>query len=134
LESESVSVGNVSKVKQLLKTAHPDLLGALRGGEISIHRAWKWSKEAPKRQTDALSAYRNDKGVSKAIRVLIARHEPTSLPAAPDLRSLVLRLSQLKPDVFSNVNVSVIRVPGKTVFVTEELLQSLPPRQESMPI
>jgi hypothetical protein len=128
----SVSVGNVAKVKQLLKTGQPELLEALRGGEISIHRAWQWSKEAPERQRDALRAYQNEQGVSKAIRVLIARHEPTSWPAAPDLGSLVLSLSELESDEYSSVNVSVIRVPGKTVFVTEELLQSLPPRQESM--
>jgi len=26
----------------------------------------------------------------------------------------------------------VVRIPGKTIFVTEELLQSLSPHQESM--
>jgi len=128
----SVSMGNVAKVKQLLKTAHSELLEALRDGEISIHQAWKWSKKAPKRQTDALRDYRNEQGVSKAIRDLIARHEPTSLPPAPALGSLVLRLSELKPDEFSAVNVSVIRVPGKAIFVTEELVRSLPPYQESI--
>jgi hypothetical protein len=130
----SVSVGNVAKVKQLIRIAHPELLETLRGGEISIHRAWKWSTESPNRQTEALRAYRAKKGVSKVIRDLISRHEPTSLPTAPDLGSLVMRLSELKPDECSSVNVSVIRVPGKAIFVTEELIQSLPPHQESMPI
>lgn len=131
-DAASVSVGNVAKVKQLLKTAHPELLEALRSGEISIHRGWKWSKEAPQQQTDALGAYRAEKGVRQAIRDLTSQHQQTSLPAAPDPESLVLRLSELKPDEYSVVNVSVIRVPGKAIFVTEELIQSLPPYQESI--
>ena len=131
-DAATVSVGNVTKVKQLIGTVHPELLEALRGDEISIHRAWKWSTESPNRQTEALRAYRAKKGVSKAIRDLISRHEPTSLPTAPDLGSLVMRLAKLKPDECSSVNVSVIRVPGKAIFVTEELIQSLPPHQESM--
>ena len=59
-------------------------------------------------------------------------NEPRRLPTAPDLGSLVRQLSQLKPDECGSVNLSVIRIPGKTIFVTEELLQSLPPHQESM--
>jgi hypothetical protein len=34
-----VSVGNVSKVKQLEAAAHSELLQALHSGEVSIHRA-----------------------------------------------------------------------------------------------
>jgi hypothetical protein len=131
-DAADVSVGNVTKVKQLIGTVHPELLEALRGDEISIHRAWKWSTESPNRQTEALRAYRAKKGVSKVIRDLISRHEPTNLPTAPDLGSLVIRLAKLNPDECSSINVSVIRVPGKTIFVTEELIQSLPPHQESM--
>jgi hypothetical protein len=127
-----VSVGNVTKVKQLIGAAHPELLEALRAGEVSIHRAWKWSVKSQERQTEALRTYCGEKGVKKAIRDLISRHELRSLPTAPELGSLVLRLSQLKADERSPINLSVIRIPGKTIFVTEELLQSLPPHQESM--
>jgi hypothetical protein len=129
----TVSVGNVTKVRQLVGTAHPELLEALSSGEISIHRAWKWSTESPERQTKALKTYRGEKGVSKAIRDLISRHEPRNLPSAPDLGSLVGRLSVLKPDEYSSVSVSVIRIPGHMIFVTEELIQSLRPYQESIP-
>jgi hypothetical protein len=93
----TVSVGNVTKVKQLVGTAHPELLEALGSGEISIHRAWKWSTESPERRTQALKTYRGEKGVNKAIRDLISQHEPRNLPSAPDLGSLVGHLSMLKP-------------------------------------
>jgi ParB-like chromosome segregation protein Spo0J len=128
-----VSVGNVTKVKQLVGSGHPDLLEALRGSEVSIHRAWKWSKESAGRQIEALRTYRNTRGVSKAIRDLVARHKPNS-PATPDLMSLVKRLSKCKTQDCTSVNVALIRVPGKTIFVTEELMRSLPPYQESIPI
>ncbi len=128
----AVSVGNVTKVKQLIGTAHSELLEALRAGEVSIHWAWKWSVKSQERQTEALRTYRSEKGVNKAIRHLISRHKPTSLPTAPDLESLLWRLSQLKAGDCGSVNLSVVRIPGKTIFVTEELLQSLPRHQESM--
>ncbi len=123
----AVSVGNVTKVKQLIGTAHPELLEALRAGEVSIHWAWKWSVKSQERQIEALRTYRGEKGVNKAIRDLISRREPSSFLTAPDLESLVRRLSQLKADDCGSVNLSVIRIPCKTIFVTEELLQSLPP-------
>jgi len=47
-----VSVGNVTKVKQLTVTAHAELLQALSSGEISIHWAWKCSSESPERQRE----------------------------------------------------------------------------------
>ncbi|MGC2112873.1 MAG: hypothetical protein WA655_25370 [Candidatus Korobacteraceae bacterium] len=130
-EAAGVSVGNVSKVKQLMGTAHPELLEALRAGEVSIHRAWKWSVKPQERQTEALGAYRAEKGVNKAIRDLISRHDPRSLPIALDLGSLVRRLSQLEDDC-GLVNLLVLRLPGKTIFVTEELLRGLPLHQEPM--
>ena len=131
-EAADVSVGSVTKVKQLTGTAHPELLEILRAGEVSIHRAWKWSKRSQEQQTDALRAYRSERGINKAIRDLISRHEPMSLPAASDFGSLVSRLSRLRGDEFGPINLSVVRIPGKTIFVTEELLRSLPPHQESM--
>ena len=128
-----VSVGNATKVKQLVDTGHPELLEALRGSEVSIHRAWKWSKESPDRQIEALRTYRAERGVNKSIRDLISRHKQKQTPTAPDLGSLARRLSELEPDESDSVTVSVIRASGKMIFLTEELIQSLRPHQESMP-
>jgi len=129
-----VSVGNVTKVKQLVGIGHPELLEALRGREVSIHRAWKWSTESPDQQIEALRTYRAERGVNKSIRDLISRHKQKQTPTAPDLGSLARRLSELEPYESNSVRVSVIRAPGKMIFVTEELIQSLRPYQESMPI
>ncbi len=80
-----VSVGNVSKVKQLTLTADSELLQALRGGEISIHRAWRWCKESPERQREELRVYQSERGTKKTIRLLVSRHRSKSLPVVPDL-------------------------------------------------
>jgi hypothetical protein len=128
-----VSLGNVTKVKQLVGAGQPALLEASRGGEVSIHRAWKWSKESPERQIEVLRTYCNKKGVNKAIRDLISRHKQKQMATPPDLGTLARQLSELELDERSSVSVSVIRVPGKAIFVTEEVVQSLRPCQESIP-
>lgn len=127
-------MGNVSKVKQLVGIGHQELLEALRGSEVSIHRAWKWIMESPDRQIEALRTYRAEGGVNKSIRDLISRHKQNPMPSAPGLGSIVKRLSELEPDESNSVRVSVIRAPGKMIFLTEELIQSLRPYQESIPI
>jgi len=128
-----VSVGNVTKVKQLTMNPAPELLQALLSGEISIHRAWKWSTESRRKQTEALRSYRGQKGVNKTIRDLISRHKSGSLPSVPDPASVLRRLWALDPSELHSVNFSVIKTAGKAIYVTEELLQSLRPDQEVIP-
>ena len=129
-----VAAGNVTKVKQLVGIGRAELLEALRGGEISIHRAWKLIRESPDQQIEALRTYRAEKGVNKSIRDLISRHKQKRTPTALDLGSLARRLSELEQDESNSVRVSMIRAPGKMIFVTEELIQSLRPYQEPTPI
>lgn len=129
-----VSVGNVTKVKQLVGIGHPELLEALRGGEVSIHRAWKWATESPTQQIKAMRTYRAERGLNKSIRDLISGHKQKQTPTAPDLGSLTRRLAQLEPHESNSIIVALIRAPGKVIFVTEELVQALRPYQESMPI
>jgi hypothetical protein len=129
-----VSLGNVTKVKKLVGIGHPELLEALRGGEVSIHRAWKWVTESPIQQIKALRTYRAERGLNKSIRNLISGHKQKQTPTAPDLGNLTRRLAQLEPHERDSVIVALIRAPGKVIFVTEELVQSLHPYQESMTI
>ena len=120
-----VSVGNVTKVKQLVRTAHPDVLQALRDGGISIHRAWLWSKETPNEQREALWLYQGERGVKKAIRSLVHGHQPKSQPVVLDLDQLFDRLSSLESNKVRRVQVAVIDAPGETVFITDQLFQTL---------
>ena len=124
----SVSVGNVTKVKQVITTACAELQDALRNGEVSIHRAWLWREMSLQAQRHALMQYRGERGVRKTIRGLVSKHAskiPTGSAFAPELGSLARRFSQLPAPQLSSVAVAVVKVPGKAVFVTEELLQIL---------
>jgi hypothetical protein len=132
--SAGVSVGNVTKVRQLMGVAHQEVLEALREGEVSIHRAWKWSRESPDRQIEELRACRAKRGVAKSIRDLISRHKQNQSRSELSLTDLAGRLAELEPDRSNSITVSVIRAPGKMIFVTEELLQCLPPCQGSSAI
>ena len=92
-----VSVGNVTKVKQLKVAATAEVLQALRSREISIHRAWGWSKASPEKQQEELRFYQGQKGVKKTIRLLVSRHRSKRLPAMPDLGNLARELSAREP-------------------------------------
>ena len=130
-----VSVGNVTKVKQVVATACAELQDSLRGGEISIHRAWLWREMPSEDQRRALMLYRGEKGVKKTIRRLISKHMSKNAVSAEStgFAGLARRLAQLQGPQLSSVVVAAVRVPGKAVFVTEELLQ-LVPAQEQLPI
>ena len=43
----SVSTGNVTKVKQIMKTPNPKITEALRANQTSIHKAWQWRQLSP---------------------------------------------------------------------------------------
>jgi hypothetical protein len=122
-----VSVGNVTKVKQLMVRAAPEIPHALLSGEISIHRAWGWRDELPNEQREKLRQYQSERGLKKTIRALI-RHQSKKPPTVPDSGNLFKRLSALE---LASVSVRVIEVPGKVVFLTEELFKDLGLQGES---
>jgi hypothetical protein len=123
------SVGNVSKVKQLLMAAHSELLEALRTGEISIHRAWLWSQARPEEQKEALSRHRTENGIRKTIRHLVSRHRSKSAPAQPNFDRVAARLAAMPRNQMSSVKVGVIKNAGKAIYLTEELALALEPLQ-----
>ena len=120
-----VSVGNVSKVKQLLMTAQSELLLALSSGEISIHRAWLWRKLSAEQQREGLRQYRITKLIRHTNRNLISRHRTEPSQVATDLASLITYLSGLEDTNAEPVSVVVMkgRGLGRTVVVTEQLLR-----------
>ena len=123
-----VSTGNVTKVKQLIAAASPDLLQSVRLGEVSIHRAWLWSKEPSHQQCKLLSGHQGEKGVRKAIRQLVSKHLPKPKSAVLTLADLAQCLREFEPG--NSLVVAVVQIPGKAVFVTEELFSTLKSQQE----
>lgn len=93
-----VSVGNVSKVKQLIERAIPELQGALRLGEIRISRAAEWAKTSPAGQRQRLSNFRNERGLHCVIRTLLKKHESRQPKICDGLRDIQKGLKKLQSD------------------------------------
>jgi len=119
------SPANVSKVKQLLSKAIPELLDALRMEGIRIHRAWKWMLLGPADQSQALWDYQNRRGIQQTIRSLISKHKTRPSSDTLTLQELCSRLSAIKPELFRQVRIVATSTRGKVLTVSKELLQDL---------
>jgi hypothetical protein len=128
--SAGVSVGNVSKVRQLMVSTHRDVVQALRAGEIRIHRAWLWHKESHRGQLDALWNCRSKRGIRRTVRDLISRHQSKSPTIPPDVADLVRYLPALDSGKQGPVRVVVIPGPGKALYLTEELSRAIEAQKE----
>jgi len=123
-----VSVGNVTKVKQLMKTANPKLQEALRAGQISIHKAWQWRQLSPQGQLRELGLYLGQRGTNKLIRRLIKRHVAKRSPILPDRPNLgdLLRCRPLhETQELASISVVVIDAPENIAFLTKGALRIL---------
>jgi hypothetical protein len=125
-----VSVGNVTKVKQLTTTAHSDIIKALREKELSIHRAWLWRTLSPEEQMERLWLNQSKRGIARTIRHLLSPYLPKSSPLVTELEDLIKVVSALQLGKGGSVRVVSINVPGKAIFVTEELLRTLESQEE----
>ena len=128
-EAAHLSVGTISKVNQLLMTATPELLQALRNGEVRIDRAWKWSQKSAEEQREALWRFQSERGIRKTIQNLLSPYRSKNPPTAPELGDLTKLLWALQSGKLSARVVSV-NVPGKAIFVTDELLGTLALQEE----
>ncbi|HYX52703.1 MAG TPA: hypothetical protein VE783_04580 [Candidatus Limnocylindrales bacterium] len=76
-KAAAVSVGNVTKVKQLNARCVPEINTALFNAEVSIHWAWKLRDAPAEDQLDALGRSRFEKGLLKDVRKLVAGRQRT---------------------------------------------------------
>jgi hypothetical protein len=120
-----VSVGNVTKVKQLTTNPHSDIIKALREKELSIHRGWLWSKLSPEEQQEQLWLHQSRKGIRKTIRHLLSAHLPKTAPPAFKVTDLIKLVSALQSGSLGSVKVVPINIPGKMLLVSEELFRTL---------
>ena len=125
-----VSTGNVTKVKQLLRLAHPEVLVALRQSEVSIHRAWQWSNQNPEKQRRKIFQYQGSKGVKKTIRQLISKHRAQEQHGELPLPELLRRLRELNPAEAREIQVAVVEVPKRGIFVSRDLFRSINAQRE----
>lgn len=129
-EAADVSVGNISKVKQLLTTAIPELVQALRRGEISIHKAWLLSKALPANQREELALPQCRRNIKRDMWNLASRHGSKSLSLVLDPANLITRLSAFESKKRGSLRVFVSNAQGKAICLTKELLLELGAQQE----
>ena len=128
-----VSTGNVTKVKQILTTACPELLSALRQGTVSIHRGWTWRQLPQAQQREALWKHQHQSTINHTIRDLIARH--CQAPHGEDEAGLRTDQQRVLERLSMGVGVSfafcVANIPGHGLVITRELYERL--RQAERP-
>jgi len=123
-KAAGVSAGNVTKVKKILLYAISELQDALRGGELSIHRAWQWVNRTHEQQGQELWNYREERGLRRTIGGLISRHLMASTPD-PTVVDLARGLAGLDPNQMRAIRIVTIKASGKTLVLTEELFELL---------
>jgi hypothetical protein len=125
-KAAGVAVGNVSKVKKLISASCPELLEALREGEVSIHRAAGWidSGQNPK---DLLRLHRSGRGIRREIRLLVARHQSSTAPMGErlDVERIAKAIADMEPDQRKRVAVGELADPGLALVVSSALLRAL---------
>ena len=124
-----VSSGNVRKVKNILTHACSSLRQAAQAEEVSINLADMWCLEPEAQQQEHLRLMRIDRGIKRKARNLVAAYLATVPPSRRDCQMMKLSdLIGLLNDIGS-IEVEIIDAPGRTMFVTKELIQWLTPRQ-----
>ena len=115
-----VSTGNVTKVKQILKGAIPEVLESLQRGEVRIHLAWGWRLLSPAHQRAALWQHRHRRDIDHTVRRLVAQQtKPQRGPQAIDMAGHILKC--LTAYVSQGLPVIVVDIPGRAVVITREL-------------
>jgi hypothetical protein len=132
-EAADSCAGNVTKVKQLLKTAIPEIVESLRRGEIFVHKAWLLSKQPPAKQREELALPQGEKRIKKDMRILASRHRSRSLTTLLDPSNLIRQLSALESRKPGSFHVFTSNARGKAVCLTRELLFELGAQQELIP-
>ena len=84
----AVSVGNVSNVKHILDAAAPQLIEALRSGEIRISRGSSWAQLSVASQLGRLGVTRQHRGMQRTINMLLKKHQPTNPRVCDSLRGI----------------------------------------------
>ncbi len=127
-----VSTGNLSKVRHLISDAHPQVLEALRLGEVSIHRASIWL-QAPEKQLDRLMLHQNLRGITKTVHALLNAHRHPAGDGALDLQRIAVALIAMPPEQRAAVLVAEVKIPGNVLLLSPELRLALTSQGELQP-
>jgi len=80
--------GNVSKVKAILRSSHPNIIEALQNGLLSIHQAWLWTKLPKLQQRLEFARYEEERTQRKILREFLPKAARVSLDPTHVIESL----------------------------------------------
>lgn len=122
------STGNVTKVRQLRRMADPRVEQSVRAGQISIHRAWQWSRLSHRQQVRELEEYQSRKGTNQTSRRLIQKHVATLAPSKlipPTLGDLLKPIVPDRSAVLDSIVVTEVNASGNVAYLTKDALRTL---------
>jgi hypothetical protein len=74
--------GNVSKVKAIRQSSHPNIIVGLQNGPLRIHRAWQWCKLPKLQQQEEFARYEEERFRRKLVREISVEYSDVSLDPA----------------------------------------------------
>src|SRR5208337_4095525 len=103
-----VSEGTLAKIRRLLQAGRPELLEALREGEVSIHRASVWLRN-PEKQLDQLTLHRSLRGITNTIDSLLRRHRVADPRGQLDIHGIGSALAAMDTERKTSVLIGTIK-------------------------
>jgi hypothetical protein len=120
--------GNVSKVKAILRSAHPNIIAALQNGLLSIHRAWLWSKLPKLQQRVEFARCEEERTQRKILREFLPQPASASLDPAQVIDALQ-RLEARQP---GSIDIRTSRRRRRTVVILGQGFSRLPGAQKEL--
>jgi hypothetical protein len=119
--------GNVSKVKAILRSAHPNIIAASQNGLLSIHRAWLWSTLPKSQQKLEFARHEEERTKRKILHEFLPKPAKVSLDPAEVIESLQ-RLEALQP---GSIDIRTSRRLRTTVILGQDFSE-LPDAQKEL--
>ena len=118
--------GNVSKVKAISQSSHPNIIVGLQNGLLRIHRAWQWCKLPKLQQKEEFARYEEERFQRKLVREISVEHSDVSLDPAQIIE--VLQREEAQGPGFITIRTS--RSRGTVVVLGQDLLAKLDAQKE----
>jgi hypothetical protein len=127
-ECAGTGTGNVSKVKAILRSGHPNIIAVLQDGLLSIHRAWLWSKLPKLEQRVEFARCEEERTQRKILQEFLPKAASVSL----DLAQVIDALQRLEAQQPGSIGIRASRRLRRTVVTLGQDFSRLPGTQREL--
>jgi hypothetical protein len=120
--------GNVSKVKAILRSAHPNIITALHNGWLSIHRAWLWSKLPKLQQKVEFARYEEERTQRKILQEFLPKPASVSM----DPVRVIETLQRVEAQQPGSIDIRASRRRRRTVVILGQDFSRLPGTEKEL--